>query len=49
MVEGSALEILWGEWNARGREALKTLGIWGVCGCEIGRVLTGILRKLNSC
>ena len=44
MVEGSALEILWGEWNARGREAAEMLEILELGGQRFGRVLRSILR-----
>ena len=47
MVEGSALEILWGECNVRDREALKTLGILELGGQRFGRVLIEILRIIK--
>lgn len=47
MVEGSALEIMWGERNRRGWEAAEMLGLREFGGCESGRVLTEILRKIK--
>ena len=35
-VEEPALEILWGEWNRRGREAVEMLGIWELGGQKFG-------------
>ncbi len=47
VVEGSALEILRVEWNRRGWEALKTLGILELGGQRFGRVLIEILRIIK--
>jgi len=47
VVEGAALEILRVEWNRRGWEALKTLGILELGGQRFGRVLIEILRIIK--